>query len=300
VLVLPKLRGNDIANSRFRSGYFQKIQEACIGGVDLSLDLQGLTKSAVIAYKSGARIRLGYHWLREAAPLMEKPVPRRNESVHIVDQYLDVARALGAAPTRVRFPFYIDESDDAAAVSLLSAQGVDPEGCFIAVNPASAQAVKQWGAARFAEVMDRLKCDFKLPCVLVTADKKVAGEVAAAASEPFADLSGKTSLKQLAAVLKRSAVHLCGDTGSGHLAAALERPVVSLMGPTDPDRACPYGQRENTISERASCGMHCTGRRCEFQTPRCMGAINPDIVVERLSNLASGLSLPARIRTDSE
>ncbi len=285
LVVLPKIRGKDLWKPSFYRAYFDKIGKACAGGIDLSLDLQGLMKSAVIALLSGARIRLGYHWLREGAKLLETPVPRKPESVHIVDQYLDVARALGADTNQVRFPFHISEADDAAVAELLVQAGIDSAAPYVSINPASARAAKQWSAERFANLMDRMHDETGLQCVLVTADVGVAAEVAIHAGRPFANLAGKTSLKQLAGVLKHGAVHVCGDTGSGHLAAALGRPVVSLIGPTDPERACPYGQRENVISRRQVCGLQCDGRRCQFEMPRCMEAIQVNDVANKVLSL---------------
>jgi heptosyltransferase-1 len=284
-VILPKIRGRDLRKLPFYRAYFDKIREACVKGVDLSLDLQGLTKSAVIAFKSGAKIRLGYHWLREGAKLLEKPVPRRPESVHIVDQYLDVAYALGAGPKQVRFPFHISEEDDLAVSELLMRSGVDPGAPFVCVNPASARVLKQWSSERFGCFMDRMYGATGKPCVLVTADVQVAAKAASYANQPVVNLAGKITLKQLAAVLQRGAVHVCGDTGSGHLAAALGRPVVSLIGPTDPDRACPYGQRENAISQRQVCGVQCDGRKCQFDQPRCMQAIQVEDVAKKALSL---------------
>lgn len=281
LLVLPKVRAQDLRRPRFYRAYFERIRQSCAKGVDLSLDLQGLTKSAVIALKSGARIRLGYHWLREGAKLLETPIPRRPQSIHIVDQYLDVASALGAEPVKVRFPFYISDSDDRAVTELLCKSGVDPDAPFVSINPASARAIKEWGSDRFSAFTDLIYEATGVPCVMVTADLGVAAAVTSGARQPLANLAGHTTLKQLAAVLKRSAVHVCGDTGSGHMAAALGSSVVSLIGPTDPDRACPYGQRENAISQRQVCGAQCTGRKCQFDRPRCMQAIQVEDVVKK-------------------
>ena len=96
VIALPKLRGSRLRSASFRRDYRRRLQALRENRYDISLDLQGLTKSAIVAVASGAKVRLGYHWLREAAKFLEKPVPRRAESIHIVDQYLDVARFLGA------------------------------------------------------------------------------------------------------------------------------------------------------------------------------------------------------------
>lgn len=286
VLTFPKLRGSSLKSVAFRRDYVTRLRAVRQRKFDVTLDLQGLTKSAVIAAAAGAKVRLGYHWLRELARLIETPVPRRPESVHIVDQYLDVARALGADPTKVKFPFDIPEADSATVEAMLCAAGIPPESPFISINPAAGHPLKLWGAENYAALMDRLSERLHRPSVLVTADRAVAAEVGAAAQRPFVDLSGKTNLKQLASVLQRSTVHVCGDTGSGHIAAALERPVVSLIGPTDPDRACPYGQRQNVLTHRELCGTKCTWHHCEFARPRCLNAITVEEVAARVEQCA--------------
>src|ERR1051326_3673344 len=84
ILTLPKIRGRQLRSPAFHRDYFRRLRDVRDRRFDLTLDLQGLTKSAVVAAASGARVRLGYHWLREAAAFMERPIPRRAESVHIV------------------------------------------------------------------------------------------------------------------------------------------------------------------------------------------------------------------------
>ena len=290
IIALPKLNGRRLRSATFRRGYREKLGGIRRANYDVSLDLQGLTKSAVVAVASGAKIRLGYHWLREAAKWLEQPVPLQTESVHIVDQYLDVARFCGANPTAVRFPFFISEADDESAAAMLRESGLLDNAPFVTINPASAQKSKEWGAANYAALADRLYDLLGMPAVLVTADKIVAEQVANAAQRPFVNLGGRTNLKQLAAILKRGAVHICGDTGSGHLAAALSRPIVSLFGPTNPLRSCPYGQAENVVQVRAACDAACVGSRCALPRPRCMDSILvQDIIVKIEHILAKGV-----------
>lgn len=289
ILTLPKVHSRHLRSAAFRRDYLHRLRGLRSHRFDLALDLQGLTKSAIVAAASGAPLRLGYHYQREAARFLVRPVEPRPESVHVVEQYLDVARHLGAAPKAVRFPFFIPEEADAGVVAMLCAAGVDPQGPFVAVNPAAGAARKQWGSVNYATFMDAIRAEMRLPVVMVTADREVAIEVRAAARLPFVDLSGRTNLKQLAAVLQRCAIHVCGDTGSGHLAAALGRPVVALIGPTDPDRICPYGQRADTLCYREACSTNCTTRHCQYDRPRCLAAIS---VSEVLSRVKAHLSEP--------
>lgn len=285
VIVLPKYRGRDLRSIRCLRDAGRHLRAVRHREFDLTLDLQGLTKSATVAYASGAKLRFGYHWLREVAPMVERPIPHLPGSLHIVDQYLDVARFLGAHVERPHFPFYVPETDKAAVEAMLCAEGIGPETPFVALNPASAKAIKQWGSERYAALSDALYQEHGLPSVLLTADMAVAAEVIAAAQRPPISLAGRTNLKQLAYVLQRSTVHVCGDTGSGHLAAAFGRPVVSIIGPTDPERVCPYGQRANTLSRREKCGRACDWHHCEFPHPHCLDAISVPEVAAKVGSL---------------
>jgi hypothetical protein len=73
----------------------------------LTIDLQGLLKSAVVAWLTGAPVRIGYHWQREGAWLFNRVVPKEPSSKHAVQEYLDVARYLGAETEPVEFPLFI-------------------------------------------------------------------------------------------------------------------------------------------------------------------------------------------------
>ncbi len=285
LITLPKLNLKALKTSEYRMQYFGKLREIRSKVFDLVIDLQGLTKSAIISLASGAEYKLGYHWLREFAPFVEKAVPKRPESVHIVDQYLDVARFLGAEVSRVEFPFEVPEADIISASKLLDEGGIESGMKFAVINPAAGHPLKEWGSINYARLIDKLWSDYKLKSALVTADTNAANAVLANINVPFANLAGKTSLKQLGAVLKLSTVQVCGDTGSAHMSAALGRPVVSLIGPTDPNRACPYNQRENVISGRSRCGNNCNWHHCEYSTPKCMGGIEVDEVLQKAAGL---------------
>lgn len=71
---------------------------------DAALDLQGLFKSAVIVAQSGAKLRLGTANMREGSAYVSRPVQGAHAAGHIVERYLDVARALGCRVDEVRFP----------------------------------------------------------------------------------------------------------------------------------------------------------------------------------------------------
>ena len=254
---------------------------------DVTLDLQGRAKSGVMAYATGAPARFGWSELREGSEIVSKRLPRRQESLHRVDWYLDVARAFGANPAVVKFPLTIPDAARSRAKELLRAGGMEPEQPYAVLNAATGNQVRRWDAERFAETIVQTGKRFGLPSVLIGSEKDAAlnQEISRLASKQaggndFAplDLAGKTNLKELAALLDDCAVHLCGDTGSAHIAAALGVPVIGLYGPTDPLHAGPYGQIENVLAHREICRPNCGGKRCgyvrdERETAHCLAAI---------------------------
>ena len=78
------------------------------------------------------------------------------------------------------------------------------------------------------------------------------------------NVAGKTTLKQLFALIDRCAIQISGDTGSLHIAAALNRPLVGLFGSSDPAHAGPWDQRRNVLSRRDLCRPDCALRHCAY------------------------------------
>jgi hypothetical protein len=75
--------------------------------------MQGLSKSGLVVARARAGKKLGYHWQRELAPLFSAPVKPDPSSLHVVDQYVDVARAAGAECDRADFGMQPSEEEQA-------------------------------------------------------------------------------------------------------------------------------------------------------------------------------------------
>ena len=211
---------------------------------DAALDLQGLFKSAAIVAQSGAKLRLGTANMREGSAYVSHPIKGAHASGHIVERYLDVARALGCRVDEVCFPVAVSPAEAASADALLAAEGVHEDN-------------------RFAVLADWLYSEKLIP-VLVGGgrlDESLVRDIEALTEVPPINLVGRTSLKKLAHIFKRADLVLGGDTGPVHLAAGLGTKTVMLMGPTDANRNGPYGQQENAMEIPRSCKA-CWKRRC--------------------------------------
>jgi len=123
---------------------------------DASLDLQGLFKSAAIVWNAGAKLRIGTANMREGAHLVSRPVRGAHASGHIVERYLDVARALGCAVREVRFPVAVSARDRMAAETLLAREGVAEGRTFVAFAIGANWPNKRWPVEHFGALADRL------------------------------------------------------------------------------------------------------------------------------------------------
>lgn len=220
---------------------------------DAVLDLQGLAKSGLVTMRAKAPIKLGYHWQRELSYLASKKVPRDPSSVHIVDQYLDVAVKAGAQRPQTADFGLVPFPEDLVKMQDLVSAGSGKLG-FIAVNPGSAVPAKRWNAERLGELCQVLE---ELDYGIVVLGGKAAAEIELAESvrrktKSGINMAGKTTVRQLVALLSLAECHIGGDTGTTHIAAAQGIPCVGLYGPTDPDRSSPYNKRESCVYHRGN------------------------------------------------
>lgn len=216
-----------------------RAQVSALGEFDCAIDLQGLLKSAIPVALSRAKTKLGYHWQREGSRLFTQPVIPCPSSIHVVEQYLDVARAAGGGDT-VDFGLVPDAQAIANAEDLI---GQLPAGKKLVVCHAGAGwASKRWPAANFAALADALSDKANICFIGTKADSPAVREVIDHSVHMPVDLLGKTDIPTLAALLARADLHIAGDTGSIHIAAALGTPCIGLYTLTRPERSCPYGQ----------------------------------------------------------
>ncbi|MEI7575570.1 MAG: glycosyltransferase family 9 protein [Armatimonadota bacterium] len=229
---------------------------------ELALDMQGLSKSGLVVARAKADKKLGYHWQRELAPLFSAAVMPDASSLHVVDQYVDVARAAGAECDRAEFGMAPLEEDRDKCKSLLAEHGV--EGPFVVMNAGAGWASKRWPSLHFSRLSDMISAKGISPVFIggkAEGDQQAFREVEQEAKSGVVNLLGKTSVRELVSLISLANAHVGGDTGSSHVAAALGVPAVGLYSITKPVRSCPYGQ------------IH----RCHY-AERKLGDIEPETV----------------------
>ncbi len=210
---------------------------------DITLDLQGLTKSAIAARLSGARRRIGF------AGKMGREFSRvlNNERIevrsdHVVDRYLELLRPLGIEAPEVRFDVPRHADDTVAVVEFLDQHELFSRPAII--NPGAGWPSKRWSNERFAAVAKHLGDTYGVMSIVVWAgdeEHQWAKEIVAS-SGGHAVLAPRTSLTELAELCRMARLFVGSDTGPMHLAAAVGTPCVGLFGPMPAERNGPYGE----------------------------------------------------------
>lgn len=251
---------------------------------DYVLDLQGLFKSAAIAAlaKAPKGRKLGMWHMREGSKYVSRPVRGAHLHDHVIERYLDTARAIGCHAERVVFPLAVPEREQRNAAALFRQAGASMENPYVALVVGASWATKCWPAAHFAALADWLYEKNIVPVLIGSGagEAQRAAEIAGKMEIPPVNLVGRCSLKELTYLFQRARAVVGGDTGPTHLACGLGTPTVMLMGPTFPRRTGPYGQTERLLVTPRPC-KECFARVCPKDLD-CLAAITPEMVEEKL------------------
>jgi heptosyltransferase-1 len=200
---------------------------------DVAIDFQGLLRSGLIGLLAGARHRIGNTRCKEPAGwLYTARVPRPTDTTSSRQRCLDLLQPLGVRSRDRRMVFALSEGERQRAQALLAEAGVAPGSSYAAFAPATTWRHKHWLDHRWGMVADRLREEHGLAPVFLggPADGERVGRIRAAMTGPAADLCGRTSLKEAAAVVAGARLALAVDTGLLHIAAAVGTPLVGVCG----------------------------------------------------------------------
>lgn len=223
-----------------------------LGCFDAALDMQGLLKSGVLVGAANAKRKLGYHWQREGSSLFSQAVLPDASSLHVVDQYVDVARALGATSDQAHFNLSPRPEAVSKVEEKLRERGWSG-GKLVVMNAGAGWATKRWSPERFANLADRLgEAGVHVAFLGAPSDRDTFSEVRLHGAAQAIELVGDTSIPELVALVSLAAAHVGGDTGSSHIAAALSVPAIGIYTLTKPVRSCPYGQIDRCFSGNPS------------------------------------------------
>lgn len=256
---------------------------------DIVIDPQSQLRSGLIAFLSGAPIRLGFARGVAKEPnfiFMNRRVRPTPAERHNIDRDLSFARYLGIKRDEIDFSFYIGEENEAFVDGFLKEQVMDESTKLIGISIGGSIPSKRWREENWAILIDRLyeKYDNIKPIILwgPGEENSVKKIVDSAKIKPL--VTPKTGWKQLAAFLKRCFLVIGNDSGPLHIGVAVGTKVIGLYGIAiwSPEKIGPYGPQNMAVRKEEDLDMlSCPKsgcRRCHRHD--CMDLITPEDALE--------------------
>lgn len=210
------------------------------GGFDYCVDFTRNDRSALLVFLSRAKKRIVSFRIKVRSKFRTRFynefVPHRMRDMHTVEYHLGLLSPLGIENSPAAVQLELPESAVTTAERLLEANNVRRP--FIIFHPGSARAEKFWDARRWSEVINHAAEHHELDLVLTGGgslfEQTHISDIKSKVRGCVVDLSGKTDLLTLAALIARARLLVTVDSAPTHLAAGTGTSQIILFGPTNP------------------------------------------------------------------
>jgi heptosyltransferase I len=221
------------------------IKQLRAGQFDLVFDFQGLFRTGYFAWVTGCKKRFGMVGAREFAHLFyTDKISQDASNIHLVDYYLKMAAAAGTKLGDIEFKLPEDVKAEKQIDKLLKSLGVG--GKYAVFVPGAAQPNKRWPIERFAKLAEKISSRFGMQVVATGSQGE--REYIETIGNRIINLAGKTTVRELVPLMRKTSLVVSNDTGPGHIAAAVGVPIVMIFGPTNPARVCPYKRPQCVVA----------------------------------------------------
>lgn len=230
---------------------------------DVSIDFQGLLKTAFLGFISGSARRIGFpkslvrespaHWFYHQTPAEPE------KALHVIELNRLLAGCIGTEIAPTAFDLVSHESDARYVDHLIEKESLHN---FVVVNPGGGWPSKIWNPEYYGQLADRIQTELNLQVVVTTGPGEESLQ-----ERLFAHCRGKRpihvqiSFLQLIPLLRKARLMIGGDTGPLHLACTLNTAVVGIYGPTCPVRNGPWGKSDEVVVHTLPCSL-CYKRSC--------------------------------------
>ena len=276
--------------SKGRQAYKDVRQGLGDASFDIALCMHASLRANFIYRSIRAPIRLGFDRKR-AKDFQWLFTNRRIDAehgVHALEAMMSFASTIGAAPQPIRWEIPLSEDAREFAADYKS-----PNKPLVVISPCSSNRsrnFRNWSVANYAKAIEHL---ISKSCRVVLTGGPSALEIeygATLSASGVADnLVGKTSLKELAALIDAADLVICPDSGPAHMATAFGTPVLGLYATSNPDRTGPFASNELTANRYPDAALKYLGKPVEklrwgqrVRHPEAMDLITVEDVTEKI------------------
>ena len=215
---------------------------------DALVHMQLALRASVLTTGINAKYKVGFNRKRakEGQWLFTNRKIEDTASAHVLDSFYSFVEYLGVPKSEPTWNIPLSD-DDFAFVNL----HIPSENPYVVISPAASKDERNWLTERYAQLADWLN-EQGYQVVLCGSpserEKRLGVHIESLTQLPIINLIGKTSLKQLTAVLNKAAVVIAPDSGPAHIATTQSTPVIGLYGHSNPKRTGPYNCLSYVVS----------------------------------------------------
>jgi heptosyltransferase II len=250
---------------------------------DIAIILHLMKRTHLLMFLAGIPERVGYD--KKMGALLTKRIPHTKHYglKHEIDYSLAVLEYLGVDTKDHSLYMPLGSTSEIKAEELFRDNAIGAGEIVIALNPGASCASKRWPVSKFAEAADRLKEKYGARILIVASadDRAFGDEVHSSMRGSSINLSGATTISELASVLKRVKLFISNDSGPVHIACAVGTPVISIFGRSDPglspERWGPTGKCDIALHKPGGCEI-CLAHNC-VSNLKCLEAITVNDVL---------------------
>lgn len=273
-------------------GFCEEIRKEKFNAV---LDLSINRYFNFLTWYVGIKHRIGFNYKNRSFLLTRKiPIDGCGEN-HVIERYLGLLKEFGVSAVHKELEVFPSSQDETFSKSLLERCGVKPGDKVVALIPGGGaswgkNAVhKRWPAEKYAQLADKIIEKFSAKVILLgdTFEQELCRKVEGCMHQKAIELSGKTTVLQLAALLKQCRCVIVNDGGPLHVAVAAKAKTVSIFGPVDENMYGPYPQNGHLIVTKdiacRPCYRHFRQADCEHHN--CLHLITLNDVLEKAEQI---------------
>ncbi len=270
--------------------FFSNIRQARF---DVVIDFSGSSSSALIAWFSGAKRRIGFRVSRRF--LYSESIQHGKFGDYSALHKLELLQPLGVTSRSADLDFFIDEQARHDAGVLFESLGIQHDDLVISMSPVSRQPYKRWNPQHFATLADYFikNYDAKILFLYGYGEEDQINAVKNAMTYQPLPAFDIPTLPQTVAILEKTHLHLGNDNGIRHLAICANTPSLAIFGkPHAKNWNPPNSQIHQAAEYDPGCKNACMYPKCHLE---CLSGIAPEQVLEQATFLLN-LSRKARVQ----
>ena len=282
--IVCDLKGRD----RRLSGLWKIGRELRMECFDIVIDLQNNRKSHILSALSLAPLRYGYdngkfsfllnNRIKDDAPYLDP-----------IEHQFRVLKLAGLKPVDKNLELWSTPSDAEKIDALFQDNWVKPSQNIIGINARASSRwnSKNWPPKRIAELCDKLAKEFNMRVILTGTKEDVSfiKKIRDLTSSKPIIAAGRTTVAELASLIKKCKVYITSDSAPMHIASAMSTPFIALFGPTDPLRHIAPSKNHVVIKKDLKCSP-CYSPNCS-RGFKCMSGIEAEEVFRAVKNILS-------------